>query len=56
MPTVYGVLYSTLKSLIQVILCKYRHDQSGKSIQCPCKTVVILSKLILTMCMTKPTK
>ena len=40
MPTVYGILYSTLKSLMHVILCKYRHDQFGESIQCPCKTFI----------------
>ena len=56
MSTVFGVLYSILKWLIHVILCKYRHDQSGESIQSPCKTVFSLSKLILSLCMTKPTK
>ena len=27
MPTVYGVVHSTLKSLRHVILCKYRQDK-----------------------------
>ena len=46
MPTVYGVLYSTLKSLIHVILCKCHHDQPGESIQCPCKTVFFVKTYI----------
>ena len=47
MPIVYGVLYSsTLNSLIHVILCIYHHDQSGESIQCPCKTVFFVKTYI----------
>ena len=44
MLTVYDVLYSALKSLIYVILCKYRHGQSGESIHCPCKIIFMLVK------------
>ena len=56
MPTVYGVLYSTLKSLIHVVLCKYRYDQSGESKQCPCKTVSFFVKTYIEPVHDKPNK